>query len=163
MISDPAMVRALNESLPMPIEHPRRIVPPSPPGALLKGASSDQPRMRRSDAGRDSDYLAMLRELPCLKCGVEPCGEAAHVRLASAAYGKASGLQQKPDDKWALPLCGDDHREARDAQHKRREHDFWRDLGINPLIACERLHAQRGDLVAMRAVVLTTIAERGTK
>jgi hypothetical protein len=91
---------------------------------------------------------------------MEP-SEAAHVRFASAAFGKASGLQKKPDDKWALPLCADDHRLNRDAQHHRGELAFWHELGINPLLTCQRLHAQAGDLVAMRAVILTTIAHRG--
>jgi hypothetical protein len=33
-------------------------------------------------------------------------------------------------------------------------------IGMNPLMVCERLYKQRGDLVAMRAVVMTAIAER---
>lgn len=57
-------------------------------------------------------------------------------------------------------LCADCHRLARDAQHNRSEQSFWHELGINPLAACVRLYAQRGDMVAMRAVVLVTIAER---
>jgi hypothetical protein len=105
----------------------------------------------------------MVRQMPCLYCGVEPSGEAAHVRLASAAFGKSSGLGKKPDDRWALPLCPEEHRLARHAQHNRSEQAFWDDLKINPLICCQRLYAVRGDLVAMRAVVLTTIAERGMR
>ncbi len=38
---------------------------------------------------------------------------------------------------------------------------FWAELGINPLIVCEQLYAQRGDLVAMRAVIFNAIAQRG--
>jgi len=41
--------------------------------------------------------------------------EAAHLRMASAAYGKSSGLNRKPEDRWVLPLCADDHRLARHA------------------------------------------------
>lgn len=145
----------------MTFEHPRRIVPPSPPGALLKRASEDQPRTRRSEAGRDPDYLAEIRQLPCLCCGVEPAGEAAHVRMASAAFGKASGLQKKPDDKWALPLCADDHRLARHAQHKMSELSFWGKLRINPMLAAHRLYQKRGDLVAMQAMAISIIGERG--
>ncbi|MES5483630.1 hypothetical protein QMZ05_12800 [Bradyrhizobium sp. INPA03-11B] len=121
-----------------------------------------QPRPRRFEQGegREPGYLAAIRTLPCLSCGMEP-SEAAHVRMASAAFGKASGLGKKPEDRWALPLCADDRRLARDAQHNRGELAFWHELGINPLICCQKLHAQRGDLVAMRAVIITTIAERG--
>lgn len=105
----------------------------------------------------------MVRQLPCLHCGMEPCGEAAHVRMASAAFGKASGMNKTPDDKWALPLCGPDHRVAKHAQHNHGEADFWAGLGINAPLACTRIHAVRGDLVAMRAVVLVVISERGTR
>jgi hypothetical protein len=82
---------------------PRRIVHPGPPGHLLKRVS--QPRARVEEvAGRDLPYLALVRQLPCLKCGMEP-SEAAHVRFASAAFGKASGLGRKPDDRHSVPLC----------------------------------------------------------
>lgn len=46
------------------------------------------------------------------------------------------------------------------AQHSRGERMFWAELGINPLLVAQRLYAQRGDLVAMRAVILVAIAER---
>lgn len=157
MISDRAMQRALSQN------PARRVTAVSPPGSLLK-RHPVQPRGGvKEAAGRDLSYLAQVRQLPCLCCGMEPAGEAAHVRMASAAFGKSSGLQKKPEDKWALPLCGADHRVSRYAQHNRSELAFWIDLGINPLIVCTNLYAQRGDLVAMRAVVMVAIAERGTK
>lgn len=141
----------------MTLPRPQRILLPSAPGSLLKRYAAPAPRA--IETGKDSDYLAMVRQCPCLKCGMEP-SEAAHVRYACAAYGKASGLGKKPEDRWALCLCADCHRLARDAQHNRSEQSFWHELGINPLAACVRLYAQRGDMVAMRAVVLVTIAER---
>jgi hypothetical protein len=147
----------------MPIPRPQRILPVSPPGALLKRTPSVcQPRPKRIEQGegREPAYLAAVRTLPCLSCGMEP-SEAAHVRFASAAYGKASGLGKKPEDRWVLPLCASDHRLARTAQHNRNEHAFWADLGINPLATAVRLYAQRGDLVAMQAIILITIANRG--
>lgn len=145
---------------------PQRILPPSAPGSLLK--RFDAPASRRDyraepgNGERDPDYLAMVRTLPCLYCGMEPCGEAAHVRMASAAFRKASGMNKTPPDKWALSLCGPDHRVLKTAQHQHGEAQFWYRLGISPLIVCEKLFAQRGDLVAMRAVVFLAIAERGT-
>ena len=139
---------------------PRRIIHPGPPGYLLKRAC--QPRAREQVAGRDLEYLAAIRTLPCLKCGDEP-SEAAHVRFASAAFGKASGLGKKPDDAHAVPLCAGCHRLDRDAQHNRNERLFWEEIGINPLIVAERLFARRGDVVAMRAVVMVAIAERGMR
>lgn len=161
MISDPAMVRALNASA--SANRPQNITPRAPVGSLLKRPAEPAPRLRKADTERDPEYLAMVRQCPCLKCGMEPTYEAAHVRMASAAFGKASGLQKKPADKWALPLCPDDHRLVRTCQHNQGEALFWDKLGINALLVCERLHAVRGDLVAMRAVILTAVAERGTK
>lgn len=93
---------------------------------------------------------------------MEP-SEAAHVRMSSAAYGKTSALGKKPADSWALPLCAEHHRLAKNAQHNQGEAQFWDGLGINALLTCTRLYAQRGDLVAMRAVNFVTIAQRGNK
>lgn len=147
----------------MTLPRPRRLTPPAPAGSMLKRVHVASPRPRKDDAERDPDYLALVRQCPCLHCGLDPCGEAAHVRFASAAFGKASGLGKTPPDKFALPLCGDDHRVAKHAQHNRNEQEFWHELGINPLITAEKLYAQRGDLVAMRAVIFMTIATRGRK
>lgn len=144
----------------MTLPRPRRLTPPSPPGAMLKrSGAADSPQQPRNPH-EDKDYLALVRQCPCLSCGMDPAYEAAHVRFASAAFGKASGLGKKPADRWALPLCPDHHRLARDCQHHQGEQLFWDALGINPLITCEKLYAQAGDLVAMRAVIFMTIAER---
>ncbi|MCP1832781.1 hypothetical protein [Bradyrhizobium sp. USDA 4545] len=142
---------------------PQRCFAPVPAGTLLKRFDLVQPRAKRLEQGSGSEpsYLAAIRTLPCLSCGMEP-SEAAHVRLASAAFGKASGLGKKPEDRWALSLCADCHRLSRTAQHNRSEQAFWHELGINPLIVATQLYAQRGDLVAMRAVVLVAIAQRGS-
>lgn len=142
----------------MTLSRPQRIFAPSPVGSLLKGLPAT-PMARKNEGYEDRDYLAMVRTLPCLRCGDEPT-EAAHVRFASAAFGAASGMQRKPPDRSALPLCAGCHRLDRDAQHKSGEREWWVVLGINPHLVCERLHAQRGDLVAMRAVVMVAIAER---
>lgn len=142
------------------IVRPQRITPPAAPGVLLK-RFEPAPRIIRAEPADDPDYLQNVRDCPCLYCGHDPCGEAAHVRLASAAFGKSSGMQKRPEDRWALPLCRDDHLNARHAQHKRSEDAFWQSLGINPLLVAQRLYAQRGDLVAMRAVIFVAISERG--
>jgi len=145
----------------MTFPRPRRLTPPAAPGELLKQLLAPSPRRpHRCEGERDPDYLAMVRQCPCLHCGMEP-SEAAHVRMSSAAYGKTSGMAKKPEDRWALPLCADDHRLARHAQHNQGEAQFWHAIGINPLLTCQQLHAQRGDLVAMRAVIFSTIANRG--
>lgn len=138
---------------------PQRLFLPSPPGSLLKSLSPAQ-EPRKDASGQDVAYLVRVRECPCLFCGTDPCGEAAHIRFASAAFGKASGMGKRPDDKWAAPLCRHDHLDARHAQHQGNEQAFWQRLGIPILSVCEQLYAQRHDLVAMRAVIFVTIAQR---
>lgn len=143
--------------------HPKRLQPPAPPGALLKRAS-DQPQRKRFGSNKDEpDYLALVRRLPCLYCGVEPCGEAAHVNFSSAEFGRVNALGKRPHDKFSLPLCRDDHQNARHAQHKGNEQAFWDGLGISAYLVASQLYAQRGDFVAMHAVVIRAIAERSKR
>ncbi|QPF81621.1 hypothetical protein IC762_17490 [Bradyrhizobium genosp. L] len=143
----------------MTIDRPQYCFPRAPIGSLLKRVDV-QPRLRvKQGADRDEAHLKLIRCCPCLSCGMEP-SEAAHVRMASAAHGKASGLGKKPEDRWALPLCAQCHRLARTAQHNRSEQAFWAELDINPFVAAERLYAKTGDLVAMRAVAYCVIAAR---
>lgn len=138
--------------------HPQRLTPTAAPGALLKRLDGIHKRLQLREAtGHDPVYLQRVRQCPCLKCAQEPAGEAAHVRMQSAAHNKRGGIGKKPDDRWTLPLCSEHHRE----QHNIGELRFWYDLGISPLLVCEKLYARRGDLVAMRAVIINAIAERG--
>lgn len=156
MISHRFMVNAINN-------RPQRLAAAHPPGSLLKRVQVQPRAQAREAAGRDADYLAMIRQLPCVKCGVEPCGVAAHLRMNSGAYNKRQAMGRKPSVEWTTPLCNGCHTNDYDAQHKIGEREFWHRLGINPFLLCQRLYAQRGDPVAMRAVVMVAIAERGTK
>src|SRR6202021_625820 len=84
---------------------PQRLPSTSPPGALLKRAFDTTKRLRLKEVGeRDPVYLGMIREWPCLKCTLEPCRVAAHVRRQSAAHGKRGGTQKNPAEKWPPPL-----------------------------------------------------------
>ena len=109
----------------MTLPRPQRLARPADYGALLKRdlppARKQQPR-QQSDA--DPAYLAMVRQCPCLRCGQDPAGEAAHVRLNSATHGKFGAKGKKPSDKWALPLCGGPHG-CHAEQHKVGELPFW--------------------------------------
>lgn len=139
-----------------------RIAPVAPVGSLFK-----QPALakRRLSMGRkprlvEPSHLDAVRALPCLKCGLEGFSEAAHLRLNCAALGKRTGIGEKPDDRWTVPLCANCHRIDPDSQHKIGEIAFWRAVGINPLRAAQALHRASPDLVAMRAAALRIIAER---
>jgi hypothetical protein len=132
---------------------PQRLAPAAPIGSLLKRAGNDRPAMR-NQAPADLPHLAAIRQLPCLKCGLEPCGEAAHVKKGHVKMGR------RPPDSQTVPLCRARHQTDPDAQHRVGEEEFWGRLGINPLLVAKRLFEVSGDVVRMRAVVLTAIAER---
>ena len=124
------------------------------PGSLLKQPRHLRPKKdRRSARVEDAGYLALVRKLPCMSCGQDPAGVAAHVRMSSSMFGKPNpGMQTKPDDKWALPLCNDCH----DLQHREGELSFWYRVGRNPVLVCMRLHNSAPDLEKMRAVTANT-------
>lgn len=135
----------------------------APIGSLLKRPGNERhkrEKMGRSPRIQEPSHLQAIRELPCMKCGLDPCGEAAHVRMNSAAFNKRAGKGEKPDDKWSLPLCGGCHRLDPDSQHRVGEETFWHALGLNPLLICEALHKASPDVVRMRAVVFSFIAQR---
>jgi hypothetical protein len=68
-------------------------------------------------------YLKWLRQQPCAcGCGSPAPSDAAHLRAGSVKYGKrATGLQEKPSDKWALPLKHAHHM----AQHAYGDEVGW--------------------------------------
>lgn len=134
-----------------------RIANFAPPGSLFKAPRLEKPHKRmKSERVHDEDHLALIRKLPCLSCGMEPCGTAAHVRTSSAAHRKPNTGSRKPDDKWTVPLCHADHMD----QHSQGELTFWHRLGLSPFLICEQLYKATGDLSAMRSVVMRTFRER---
>lgn len=139
---------------------PQRIAPQAPIGSLFKARAHKATVSLARGRVTDAEHLALIRELPCLKCGVEPCGEAAHVRMNSAAFGKRQAIGKKPGDEWTVPLCRACHQGDADSQHKVGEALFWDRLGLNPLIVAKELHRVSGDLLAMRTVALLAITER---
>lgn len=146
----------------MTLIRPQRLANTAPPGTLQKRLIGLNVRAKLQDiADSDPAYQRLIRMMPCLHCGLEPCGEAAHLRMASGAHGKASGMGKKPIAKWCLPLCSEHHRLAQRAQHQIGERQFWAELGIDPFHTAELLYDRRGDYAAMRAIVLIVIAERG--
>lgn len=124
----------------------------APVGSLLK-----QPRLterktprRKPDREHDDDYLALIRRLPCVSCGHDPAGVAAHIRMSSSLFAKPlAGMGRKPDDRWTLPLCNDCH----NRQHQIGEMTFWHQVGRSPLPLCVELYKATPDLEKMRALV----------
>lgn len=104
----------------------------------------------RSERVKDDDYLKLIRRLPCVICKEHPC-DAAHVRFTSGAHGKRNTpMGQKPDDRWALPLCRKHHQEQ---HNKMGERNWWHEKNLNPILVCAELYAARDDIDAMRRVI----------
>lgn len=81
-------------------------------------------------------YLGWIKGLPCVACAVRGRvniqSEAAHCKLAIAAHGwREAGVQEKSDDRRALPLCPEDHR-GQNGEHSVGQRAFWDRLGICP-------------------------------
>lgn len=123
------------------------------PGSLFKQPGS-RPKIKetfRRPRQENATHLAAIRQCPCLACGEDPAGVAAHVRMPSAAHNKPSaGTGAKPDDKWTAPLCDGCHKE----QSRLGELTFWHHVDLSPFRICERLFAASPNVEAMRDIVL---------
>lgn len=89
----------------------------------------------------DPAWLAIVRDMPCLVCGY-PRSDPAHLRTAARQYGKREcGMQEKPDDRWVLPLCRTHHDEQ---HHRGDELAWWVSQGIpDPHALAVALYATR--------------------
>ena len=67
-------------------------------------------KLRTARPVRNPRYLAWIRTLPCLVCGVRRGIEASHTG--------PHGLGQKSPDTSAVPLCTSHHRTGRDSYHR---------------------------------------------
>lgn len=109
----------------------------------LATAFSNAPvgKQRKRPREHDNGHLEWIRTLPCCITGAVPV-EAAHVRYADPVYGKREvGKQEKPDDRWTVPLSVAKHRE----QHDTNERAWWARHGLDPLRIALALHACTGD------------------
>jgi len=94
---------------------------------------------------RDSGFLAFLRKQRCITCGLAAPVEAAHIRMGKPSIGKQpTGMQEKPHDFWAVPLCAWCHRNAPDSQHNIGEAKFWAIARIDPFTRAIQLYAEYG-------------------
>lgn len=111
-----------------------------------KAASKGRAPSPKATRGRVKEpaYLRWLRTLPCAVAHVGRCSgpiQAAHLRTSDAAAGRINpGMQRKPDDSWATPLCAHHHAE----QHRGNERAFWSAAGIDPTALCLTLRTGWG-------------------
>lgn len=128
-----------------------RIAPADSPGSsLFKAPRAVKPRrtIGRNPRQSDAEHLEAIRQCPCLRCGQDPCGEAAHVRMGSHA-----GMGRKPDDSATVPLCHGCHMD----QHAVGELSFWDVVGIAPLTVAASLWRLSANIEAMRAACFVAI------
>jgi len=99
---------------------------------------------------KDNKHLDFIRGLPCAVCLDNTSTEAAHVRFASAKLGKRqTGMAEKPDDAFTIPLCGKCHRN----QHAMNERAWWNGYEIDPLAMALALYRASGDHEAGENIV----------
>lgn len=96
---------------------------------------------QRQPRVEDEAWLAEVRKMPCLVCQRPGPSDPAHLRSADRQYGKRqTGMAEKPDDKWVLPLCRTHH----DEQHRRNELQWWASKGVaDPFAIAMALYAAR--------------------
>lgn len=108
---------------------------------------------RKRPAQKDAAHLKWLHELPCLVTGKRPV-EAAHVSYADPTYGKRErGKSEKADDRWAVPLCREEHAKQHSLGNERA---YWASVGIDPLKVAAALYGVTGD-TEMAMVVIRNI------
>lgn len=101
---------------------------------------------------RDEKSLIILRECDCIICGTYP-SDAAHIRYGDITRGKFhTGMQERPSDKWALPLC----RKCHTKQHSMNERKFWQQHNINPLDVCEAIFAVNKRVETIKGIINKT-------
>lgn len=106
------------------------------PDTAFRSRRTRQPRFT------DESHLAYIRRLPCLVTGRRGAVDAAHIRFADPRFGKrATGMGERPDDKWTIPLCRAQH----EAQHAGDERHYWATVGIDPIQVAAALALNSGD------------------
>jgi hypothetical protein len=95
----------------------------------------------RKGPPRDETYLAWIREMPCIACGVEG-------RSVSAHTGTDGGMSQKASDYSCVPLCADCHTQAPGAYHRIGKWAFEERHGLSSARMVERLNAEWRELRA---------------
>lgn len=129
-----------------------------PDTAFSNAPASGKKRPREHDKA----HCEWLRTLPCVISGARPV-DVAHIRYADPSYGKrATGMAEKPDDAWTVPLSRALHME----QHEGNERLFWAKYGLDPLkIAAALKHNTQDDeqaFVILREAWRTVAAMRSS-
>lgn len=85
-----------------------------------------EPKARDRRSGMSDLYLAKIRRLPSCISWRRPC-EAHHLRCAGGR-----GVSLKAEDRWALPLTRDEHRQVH-TRGSKMEFEWFKSRGVNCL------------------------------
>lgn len=92
---------------------------------------------------KDDGHLRYIRGLPCLLCNDNTSTECAHIRYADPRVAKPiSGMGNKSDDIYTVPLCGQHHR---DQTNYGNERAWWAKRGVDPIAIAQALYINTGD------------------
>ena len=96
---------------------------------------------QRQPREKDEKHLRFIAGLSCLICGGTDV-QAAHIRYPDHSAGKrATGMAEKPDDCFTVPLCVRHHA----LQHAYGdERSWWENLGVDPIKVSLRLYSVTG-------------------
>ena len=104
----------------------------------------------KSPREKSPNYLKWIRGLPCCVCSNNTSTEAAHIRFGEPRAAKRpTGIGEKSDDRWALPLCSHGHRE----QHSMGERVFWRLQNVDPIFLSMALQLNALDTSAAEQII----------
>lgn len=121
------------------------------PKAKLARQKEKAPRERKAKRpGNDAAHLANITKLRCIVCGTHRNIHPHHLKCAGGR-----GAQMRAPDKFAIPLCGDDHMFGADPVEKHGragELTWFEKRGIDPIALSKALWAARGNLEAMQRV-----------
>lgn len=115
------------------------------------------PLDQRQPRKRNTAHLVFVASKRCCVCNSWPV-EVAHIRMASAEHDKPiTGMGQKPDDRWVVPLCPTCHRK----QHSMSEYVYWfTHEDIDPFKIAMDLWNERTNGSKLMATVSKDIAEK---
>jgi hypothetical protein len=120
---------------------------------ILKPATAfsiSKPTVAKKPRQQIMAHLAFIRSLPCLVTGARDV-EAAHIRYGNMRWGKrTTGMGEKPDDQWVVPLSQKMHREQHDFGD---EELWWREKGIDPVLVAMAMWRATGDEQACESII----------
>jgi hypothetical protein len=102
-------------------------------GSLTEGIDKSQLTLPEPRRVRDRDHVRSVAKRACLICGRQP-SDAHHLRFA-----QTRALGRKVSDEFTVPLCRGHHREV---HRSGDEFDWWRKVGMDPIVAARALWLQ---------------------